>query len=74
MDDKECTVLYKILTPAEKESMSQKSWKGTALDVSPASPARFFFTDFNTAQRRLYSFIKFNTASFYFGPIFQQGE
>jgi uncharacterized protein (DUF952 family) len=34
MDSKECTVLYKILTPSEKDAMPEKAWKGTALDVS----------------------------------------
>lgn len=36
MDDKDCTVLYKILTAAEKDAMPEKSWQGTALDVSRA--------------------------------------
>lgn len=33
-DPRTCTILYKILTPSEKEALPQNQWKGTELDVS----------------------------------------
>lgn len=32
-DPSTCTVLYKILTPQEKDAMPATQWAGTALDV-----------------------------------------
>jgi uncharacterized protein (DUF952 family) len=33
-DPRTCTILYKILTPSEKEALPQNQWKGTEFDVS----------------------------------------
>ncbi len=57
-DSESCTVLYKILTPAEVEAMPESNWRGTALDLKdsfihlssadqlPGTLGRFFSPEF----------------------------
>jgi hypothetical protein len=35
---RECTHLYKILTPQEHNALPQRAWKGTEFDVRRARP------------------------------------
>lgn len=40
-DPRNCTVLYKILTTSEKDSLPSKEWNGTELDVSHSNVASY---------------------------------